>query len=212
MKTLRLSGRKESKMPRRHLLKDIFHMNYKDLEDIYVKVRTIEGLSKHFGVSERTIKNWMKEGNIKGQRHATRARPLASMDAMRRWIHDNPEVKLPRSPQKIHELTKIPLPSVKSFFVRRRRRLTKWLERFPKLQTLGQMTFKSTDGSYVPVQSIDTYMFKVDPYLLRILVYGKRKTGSYFAIPFSPKSFESVFTEKKATSAATLDLDGQDLR
>jgi hypothetical protein len=179
-------------MSRRHFLKDIFGMDYAQLKEMYIKYGTIKKLADRLGVTDRTVKNWMKEGNIQGIVHPTRERKGKSMNAMKRWIAENPDVKLPRSPMQIAELTGIPLPSVKSFFVRRKVRLAKWLERFPDVRTLN-VTFRSTDMTYVPAQAIQDYEFKIDSYSLKIMMYGTRKTGSIFRVLFTPKQYESLF-------------------
>jgi len=187
-------------MSRRHFLKDIFGMDYDQLKAMYIKYGTIKKLADHLGVTDRTVKNWMREGNIQGIIHPTRERKGKSMNAMRRWISENPKVKLPRSPMQISEITGIPLPSVKSFFVRRKKKLFLWTQRFPSLTELD-IVLRAVDMTYVPTKSIDAYELKIDAYSLKILVYGMRKTGSVFRILMTPKEYESLFKTVDAPSS-----------
>lgn len=177
-------------MGRRHFLKEIFNMDFEDLRAMYIKLGTIKKVSDKLGVTDRTVKNWFKEGDIVGLKHETRVRK--STNKLMMWAKEHPDIKLPRSPLKISKMTGIPLSAVKSFFTRRKQRTAKWLTSFPNLGTLN-ITLKSVDGSYVPTRSIDVYNFKVDPYSLTISVYGTRKTGSVFNVLMSPKKFEKLF-------------------
>lgn len=195
---------------RRHFLKEVFHMDYEDLRQDYIRLGTIERVATHFGVSTRTIKNWFKEGDIVGLRHITRTRGLGEPDLIRKWAHDHPDVRLPRSPKRISDLTGISLATVKSYFTRRRRRLMKWLALFPSLSTLN-VTLKSEDGSYVPTRAIDTYAFKVNPYSMTVMIYGRRKTGSLFRVIMTPKEVEALFNTP-VSSPATPHPSGQEPR
>lgn len=184
-------------------------MDYEQLKAMYIKYGTIKKLADHLGVTDRTVKNWMKEGNIQGIVHPTRERKGKSMNAMKRWILENPSVKLPRSPMQISAITGIPLASVKSFFVRRKDRLISWAQRFPPLTTLD-VVLRSVDRTYVPTKAIDTYALKVDPYSLRIMVYGTRKTGSVFKVLFTAKEYEAMFRIEDESSSS--DHGGQEHR
>jgi transposase len=193
---------------RRHFLKEIFNMTYEDLRREYIRLGTIGKVADHFGVSTRTIKNWFKEGDIIGLKHVTRERKSIKHDLIREWAHAHPEVRLPRSPKKIADITGISLATVKSYFTRRRRRLLRWLALFPNIGTLN-VIMKSADGSYVPARAVDTYGFKVNPYSMMVTLYGRRKTGSLFRVDMTTKQLEALFNTP-ASSPATQHPSGQE--
>lgn len=193
-------------MSRRHFLKEIFNMDYVQLKEMYVKYGTIKAVADKLGVTDRTVKNWFREGDIHGMKHDTRKRPPEKQDALLRWIRNNRGVKLPRSPTKISAITGIPIISIKSFFTRRRKKWMKWASKFPNLGTIN-VTLRAVDGTYVPTRSIDEYFFKVDPYLLRFSITGRRKTGSLFKVVLSPKELDALFNNDVAPM---LDHDEQE--
>lgn len=185
-------------MSRRHYLKEIFNMDYHDLDVMYREMGTIKKVSDRLGVTERTIKNWFREGGITGIKHMTREHPIEKAQGLRKWIHEHQGERLPRSMKKISEITGFSKSLVNSYFHRRRRRLMRWLKSFPPLGELN-VTLKEANGAFVPVKAIESYDFKIDPYTLAFIVYGRRKTGSVFAVRLTPKRWAALFATAEAS-------------
>lgn len=193
-------------MSRRHLLKDIFNMTYQDLEDLYRKLGTMKLVAEKLGVTDRTVRNWVKEGKIKALKHPTYNREKVSK--MRQWINEHPEEKLPRNLLEITRITGFSKSVVYHYFYRRRDKALGHLQSMGDLRTTGKV-LRATDNSYVPVKGIRDYALKVDKFNLRVLVYGERLTGGIFKVFMSMKQYKNLFTAP-ATVSPTPRPSGQE--
>lgn len=193
-------------MGRKHMLKHLFNMEYGDLERLYRKLGTASAVSEKLGVSMRTVKNWFREGGISCNRHVAYNLTGTRRHALKRWMEEHPDQKLPRGYRAIAELTGLTKANVAAYFSNRRKRLLRWIGTFPPLTEIN-ITMRSEDGSYVPTRAIDSVAYKIDNYSLRIMIYGQRKTGSFYKVILTPKQFAEMHIKARASTASPADTE-----
>lgn len=186
-------------MSRRHFLTEIFNMTYDDLRKLYVRLGTVQKVADHFGVSLRTVKNWMKEGGIEGHAHLSVSRRPEFASKFVRWVREHPGVTLPRSARDIAIMTGIPQPAITAYLHRRRQKVLRQVEALPALTGLN-VVLKDRNGSYVPTASINCYAYKVDLYSLKVLIYGERRTGGVFSVLLPYRQFIRLMTRAPTVS------------
>jgi hypothetical protein len=154
---------------------------------LYKKYKSIVLVAEEFGVHPQTISARLVENGIKldASKHATKA--MRHRGGLVKWIRANPDVKLPRKPSEIAELTGLSIDQVKSYLYRRRKIADSMVGDLPDLSEVPLVLRDFETKEYVPTRSLVNIQVESDWPTMEYVVNGQDKNGKKyeFRIPIT---------------------------
>ena len=169
-----------------------------DLVAAYNKAGSCRKAAILLGISDRALRKYLR---ALGFQIDTR-RPVSgpTLDSARghqvaglvAWVKENPRIKLPRSYAGIAAKTGLNEKSIRSFLLRRARRLKVWLK------SLGNLTSRpavvtDTTGLRIPTDAIEKYELAVDIFDLAVKLKIWIKYGGYREARLTWKEYIELF-------------------
>jgi len=154
-------------------------VSIEDLKHAYFKHQNAKAVGEEFGISQKSVLRLLTKAGIV----IYHGRPVGEergkpyhTSCLAEWLRANPGVKLPRSVEKIAELTGCTKDEVKTYLYRRRVAIARDTARLPFKQSTQGM--KDTTGFYIPFAAWGKVLkVQVEPYTFALLMTVKLHSG-----------------------------------
>jgi len=174
-------------------------LTLKDLIKVYEKGLSCRKAAAALGIDPRTYRNYVKREGLDTK--FTRPSPGPSIEfangfrvpKLLLWCRENPRRKLPRGFQKISDVTGIPFGTIRSYLVRRRRRMVKWANKLGDLRALESKILIDNTGRHIPLELIETYDLRVDTYDLRVRLSMMLRGGIHLKAELPWQKYAELF-------------------
>jgi len=168
-----------------------------DLRALYEREQSVARVAKKLGVSKPTAIKWCKIAQIKTRGHRPPINPTCGMvgeyGIIAKWIRDNNDKKLPRTPSLIAQLVGCSPMTASSYFYRRKKRILRYLESFGDLKE-RRIVFASDDGRNINTRLINSYHISFDPWRYQVSFYATIGEST-FICSYALKDFLTILKD-----------------
>lgn len=148
--------------------------------------RTLRSAAKALGITHVTLSRALKDAGIDvrtkdaAMKEAHKKSPHFGTFAL--WLIENKGKALPRSIEKLMELSGCTRDAVSCYFYRRRKDVKDQLRELPDLRTI-KATVADSFGTKYRTDSFVSYEYLIDKYSLKVKVLAKLKDGTVLQFP-----------------------------
>jgi hypothetical protein len=150
-----------------------------EVVSLYESLGTVKKVASYFGLSGRTIRNYLKTAGVtpyRGRRKGEKIGPRKHYSALVNWVREHPETDLPRSVPEISKLTGCSPDLVRAYLRRRREKVLDFVEEMPNLAEKS-LLLQDEEGRSIPSKAFEWYIRSVDRYGLEIIIRAMLKNG-----------------------------------
>ena len=182
-------------MGRRTRLEEL-DLSLGDIEKAYERFQTAERVGRHFGISERTIRKYLKEAQVPMVRGRRKGASFNHFSRFAQWLKRHPNHPLPRRVKEISRLTGLDPNDIKTYLYRRRKAVQVFAESLPDL-TQFNLLLEDTQGRKIPSRAIRFYIVSMDRYTLCIIIRAMLNNNRPYRFVYSMEELKALLDQAK---------------
>jgi len=193
-------------MGRRSRLQEL-DLTLEDITRAYTEFQTAEAVGRHFGISERTIRKYLKEAQVEMPKGRRKGDSFNHFSRFAQWLKKHPGYPLPRRVKEIVEVTGLDPNDIKTYLYRRRKAVQVFAESLPDL-TQFNLLLEDTKGRKIPSKAIRFYIVSMDRYTLHIIVRAMLKNNRPYMFIYTVEELKALLKEAKHLEREPQELAG----